>query len=47
MTAQRPTEDDEGGSILDLDVEEVGDGPHGPYLVLKDGTVITYEVQED
>jgi hypothetical protein len=28
-------------------VEEVGDGPDGPYLVLKDDTVITCEVPED
>jgi hypothetical protein len=47
VTDAQPTEDDEGGSILDLDVEEVGDGPDGPYLSLKDGTVITYEVPED
>ncbi len=28
-------------------VEEVDDGPDGPFLVLRVGIVITYEVPED
>ena len=44
----RPVTDDlpTDASLLDLDVEIVGDGPDGPYLVLKDGTVITYKVRD-
>ena len=37
------------GRIRDEDdiVEKIGDGPDGPHPVLKDGSVITYEVPED
>ncbi len=49
VTAPQPTEDEAAAMAWMNDVEIVGEsfGPEGPFLVLKDGTVITYEVPED
>jgi hypothetical protein len=49
VTAPQPTEEEAAAMAWMNDVGIVGDsfGPEWPFLVFKDGTVITYEVPED